>query len=293
MVTKTGGFRIGFRRLPSDWQKDLGVLAGWAGEAGFELIDLGQSSIDEVRAVKGAGIDVVSVDMLDWPALLSGDGPKRKDAVARNAGYFKEMADAGVKVFFAVIIPEDPGLGGRKNFDLAVSSFGELAGVAESLGTSIVLEGWPGGAPDYPNLCCNPETYRAMFKEVPSRGLGINYDPSHLIRMGIDHVRFVEEFAGRVGHVHGKDTRILDEKLYEVGYYQASILAEPHGFGEYVWRYTIPGGGVTRWSHVLGVLESTGFSGAVSVELEDEDYNGTEAGEQAGLLGSLEYLRTV
>ncbi len=292
MGTRTGDFRIGFRIGGGGWQKDLAGLARWARQVGFELIDLGQVSVADVEAVKDAGLDVVSVDLLDWSALLSEDAGKRKDAVARNRQYFKEMAGAGVKIFFAVVIPENPQASGKENFDLAVRSYGELAGVAEGLGTMVVLEGWPGGFP-YPHLCCNPETYRAMLAEVPSSGLGINFDPSHLIRMGIDHTRFIDEFAGRVGHVHGKDTEVLTDNLYEVGLYQQSIFQKPFFCGEFAWRYTIPGHGVTRWSHVFETLRKAGFKGAVSVELEDANYNGTEEGEKAGLLASLEYLRTV
>ncbi|MHC4441156.1 MAG: sugar phosphate isomerase/epimerase family protein [Planctomycetota bacterium] len=293
MVTQTGNFRIGMRQGFSDWQKDPAKVAQWAKQAGFELIDLGQVTTAEVKTVKDVGIGVVSVDMLDWPGLLSDDAGKRKDAVAANSAYFKKMAGVGIRVFFAVIIPENPDNEPKKNFDLAVENYGCLAQVAEGLGATIVLEGWPGGPPNYPNLCCNPETYRAILKEVPSPGLSINFDPSHLIRMGIDHKRFIDEFAGRVGHVHGKDTAILTDRLYDVGYYQQSVFTQPHGFGEYVWRYTIPGGGITQWAYVLKVLHKVGFAGAVSVELEDENYNGTEAGEKVGLLESLKFLSTV
>jgi sugar phosphate isomerase/epimerase len=111
--------------------------------------------------------------------------------------------------------------------------------------------------------------------------------------MGIDHTRFIDEFADRVGHVHGKDTEILDDQLYEVGLYQASIFKDPPFAGEWAWRYTIPGHGVVRWSYCLEVLKSCGYDGAVCVELEDANYNGTEQGEKAGLLASLRFLATV
>jgi sugar phosphate isomerase/epimerase len=294
MHTRTGNFRIGFRFIGrAAWQQDLAGLGQWAKQTGFELIDLFQVTSADVRKVKETGVDVVSVDLLDWPALLSDDAGKRKETISKNIVRFKEMAALGVKVFFAVIIPENIEQEPRKNFDLAVESYGELARAAESLHTAIVLEGWPGRSPTYPNLCCNPEQFRAMFKAVPSRGLMINYDSSHLIRMGIDHIRFVDEFADRIGHVHGKDCEILSEGVYDLGYYQPSIFDKPHVFGDFAWRYTIPGHGITRWSYIFRVLQSTMFSGVVSVELEDENFNGTEEGEKAGLLASLNYLRNV
>jgi sugar phosphate isomerase/epimerase len=292
MRTRTGGFRVGFRRGWSDWQKDLSGLAVWGKDAGFELIDLGQAAVSDLTTVRSAGLEVISVDMLDWSALLSPDGGRRRDAIARNTAYLKDLTPLGVKVFFAVAIPEDPGRPGRENFDLAVASYGELAPLAESMGAAIALEGWPGGPP-FPNLCCNPETCRAMFKEVASPGLGLNFDPSHLIRMGIDHARFIDEFAGRVAHVHGKDTEIITENLYDVGLYQQSVFQKPFFCGEFAWRYCIPGHGVARWTHIFSTLEKAGFRGAVSVELEDASYNGTEQGEKAGLLTALQYLQTV
>lgn len=293
MTTRTGSYRIGMRAGGSPWQKDLAGLSSWAKSHGLDLIDLTQVDAGQAKSVRACGVDVISVDLVTWPALLSEDAGRRREAVATNRARIREMAGLGVRVFFAVIIPENPDAELRHNFDLAVGSYGELAREAESVGAAVVLEGWPGQAPRYTNLCCNPEQYRAILREVPSRGLMINYDPSHLIRMGIDHVRFVDEFAARVGHVHGKDCEILTDAVYEVGLYQKSLLKPAHRYGEYAWRYTIPGHGVTRWSRVLAVLKSAGYAGAVSIELEDENYNGTEEGEKAGLLASLAYLQTV
>ena len=95
-----------------------------------------------------------------------------------------------------------------------------------------------------------------------------------------------------MGHVHAKDTEILTDNLYEIGLYQQSIFKKPVFCGEFAWRYTIPDHGITRWSHVFATLEQSGFDGAVSVELEDATYNGTEDGEKAGLVASLAYLHT-
>ena len=77
--------------------------------------------------MKEAGVDVVSVDLLDWPALLSDDGGKRKETIARNTSRFKELSALGVRVYFAVIIPENIDRKPKENFDRAVESYGELA----------------------------------------------------------------------------------------------------------------------------------------------------------------------
>jgi len=309
MTTRTGDFRIGLRAGVSEWQRDLPGLARWAVEAGFELLELPARSegggscrpesgqevrspgVEDLKAVQAAGMDVICVDVLDWPALVSTDSGRRKAAVDRNAAYFHLMAAHGVRVFLAVATPEDPHHPPRKNFELVVDSYGQLAEVAEKLGAVVVLEGWPGEGPYYANLCCNPEQCRALLKAVPGKGLGLCYDPSHLIRMGIDHARFLEEFATRVGHVHAKDAEVLTDNLYEVGLYQRTLTEPPWAFGELAWRYTIPGHGVARWPYIFRMLQLAGYKGSVSLELEDAEFSGSPALEQTGLLAGMTYLR--
>jgi sugar phosphate isomerase/epimerase len=120
----------------------------------------------------------------------------------------------------------------------------------------------------------------------------VNYDPSHLIRLGVDHVRFLREFATHVKHVHAKDTQLYPDALYEFGT-QPATFAKPHGFGEWTWRYTIPGHGEARWVEIFSVLKEHGYRGAVSIELEDENFNGTDAGEQTALIQSRNFLSSV
>jgi sugar phosphate isomerase/epimerase len=121
--------------------------------------------------------------------------------------------------------------------------------------------------------------------------MGVNYDPSHFIRMGTDPLRFLREFAGRIAHVHAKDTELFPEGLYEYGNLQPATRAKPHGFGEWCWRYAIPGHGVMSWIEAFRILAASGYRGAVSVELEDENFNGTEAGEKLGLGLGCRYLQ--
>ena len=40
-------------------------------------------------------------------------------------------------------------------------------------------------------------------------------------------------------------------------------------------------------------LKDAGFNGMVSIELEDENFNGTEAGEKRGFTVSRDYLASV
>ena len=286
-VTRTGGFAVGFRMGWSDWQKNPATVAAWAKANGFSAVDVGRNGEVAGKAVKAAGLRVGSVDLAEWNAMLSPDAGKRKAAVKKNAAYVKAVAAAiGSANHFTVMLPEDPARERKDNFKFMVESFRALAPVMEAAKASLVIEGWPGpGA-----LVCTPEGYRAFFKAVPSKAMKVNFDPSHLIRMGIDPMRFLREFAGRVGHVHGKDTELFPEAIYDLGTEQPPTFARGHGFGSATWRYTLPGHGIFNWVQGFTILAAAGYKGCVCVELEDENFNGKTETEQRGLLLSRAYL---
>src|SRR5688572_23239208 len=291
MATRSG-FPIGFRRGWSDWQKhDLASLVTWAKQAGFEVLDLTCAAVDDIKTLTGAGLRLGSVDLLDFGNLMHVDAAKRTELVAQNVAYVKEMASAGAKNFFTVVIPGDPAKKRSENYALMLETYAPIAEACANAGASVAVEGWPGGPPYFASLACTPETVRSFLKDV-GRGAGLNYDPSHLIRLGVDHVRFLKEFAPHVKHVHAKDTDVDADALYEFGS-QPATFAKPHGFGEWTWRYTIPGHGVVRWNEVASVLRSSGYAGTISVELEDEHFNGTEEGEKAALVHSLNFLKGI
>ena len=235
-----------------------------------------------------AGLKSGSVDLLEWQGMLSLDAGKRRATVARNRDYIEECAASGPLNHSVVMLPEDPDAPPQAVFEAMVESYTELAPALEASNAKIVIEGWPGpGA-----LCCTPESYRAFFEACPSPALGVNYDPSHLLRMGIDPLRFLEEFIGRVYHVHAKDTEIFDELRYEYGTEQKPLFATAPGFGGPFWRYTIPGHGVMRWKRAFALLAEAGYQGCVCVELEDRFFNGSEETEKAGLLASRHFLES-
>jgi sugar phosphate isomerase/epimerase len=287
-ATSHGSFAIGFRRGWSPWQRDLPALFAWTKAHGFAFIDFGNDGDQAVPQAQAAGVEVGSVDLPCWKELLSPETGERREAVARASDYVKACGSLGIRTFMTILLPTDPARPRRENLALAVESYGALAPVLESCGASIAIEGWPGpGA-----LGCTPESLRAFFAAVPSEAMGINYDPSHLIRMGIDPLRFIGEFGPRIRHVHAKDTELFPERLYDFGHEQPATLERPRGFGSHVWRYAIPGRGVAPWREILSRLADGGFRGRVSIELEDDEFNGTEEGEQRGLLLAREALRS-
>ena len=285
MKTRTGSFPIGFCRLKSDWQKDLGSVIAWSKENGLEVIDLVEGG-EGVRTLIDADMKVGSINLPDNKGMISADKAKRDEAVARNAEHIRACGAYGPMNHFVVMLPENPELAPAENFAYMVESFGELVALMEEKEARLVIEGWPGAG----DICCTPEGYRALFKELDSNVMGVNYDPSHLIRMNIDHLRFLREFVGRVYHAHGKDTEILEENLYEYGSENPSIFAESIPFGSTHWRYTIPGHGRARWIEILRLLESGGYSGCISIELEDANFNSGEKAEKLGIIQGARFL---
>jgi sugar phosphate isomerase/epimerase len=286
MKTRTGNFPLGFRlRGWSDWEKDLAGAIAWTKANNLEVIDL-KDGDRAAQPVIAAGLRVGSVDLPEWRGMISPDKDRRAEAVAQNATYVRACAAYGPLNHFVVMLPDKPELPRAENFNYMVESFSQLAPVMEMHAARLVIEGWPGpGA-----LCCTPESWRAFFKACSSPALGINYDPSHLLRMGIDPLRFLAEFAGRIFHVHGKDTELLAENLYEYGSEQPPTFAQPIRFGALHWRYTIPGHGVMRWTEAFRLLAANGYAGCVSIELEDANFADTEVAEKFGILQGVHFL---
>lgn len=287
--TRTGGFPIGIRLTGPHAEQPLVETANWARNAGFGCVDIFAAHLKEVTTWATAGLPVGTIDLFEreWTGMLSADAGKRRSAVALAQTLIREAAAAGAKRFFGLMLAEDINLPRKETFGYMVESYGQLRDILRETGTQIAIEGWPGCNAH----CCTPESYRAFLKEMNSPAYGINFDPSHLLRMGIDPLRFLKEFAPQVVHVHGKDTHIDTERLYDLGHEQAPVYAEGLPWGGSYWRYTIPGAGRAPWSQLFAELHAVKYAGYVSIELEDADYNGTIAGEQRGFIASRDFLQ--
>jgi len=282
--TRTGHFPIGFRRMGNPWHQDLGGLLAWMKREDFGVLDLTTQPETEITLLKNEGVALGTIDLHQWadyPKMLAKDKAVRDEAVAKSAARIRACAGKGARLFFTLMLTAEERCSDHDTFGFMVESYGALKSVLEETGARLSIEGWPA----FKAHCCNPESYRAFFKEMNSPAYGINYDPSHLIRLGIDHVRFIREFAAKVVPVHGKDTELMPEKLYEVGC--ETNLARLSGAP---WRYTIPGHGVARWPLIFQVLKEAGYKGAVCIEHEDDVFTGSESVEQEGLVAGARFL---
>ena len=288
-------------RIPGALKMPLPDLAHWAADNGFGALDIGSPDPEAVKAVQGAGLEVGTFDLWGTGALLSPDGGARREAVGKIADIAKRAQDLGLTRAFGVFLPPDGSQGRGKSFQNWADGWPAVSEVLAKAGIAYCMEGYPGGGPHYPALGVTPETVRAMLAVDAEKGAGalkLNYDPSHLVRVGVDPLRFLSEFGAHVRHAHGKDTALDANRLYETGNLGASLPADypgsaakgQPGFGEGWWRYCIPGDGVVSWKEVSALLSQNGYGGHVSVELEDFRYNGTREGEIKGLIRSQQYL---
>jgi sugar phosphate isomerase/epimerase len=292
-TTRTDSFPIGLRRGWSAWQKDLPAFLDFCKQADLAFVDVG-ADLDAVKQTRAAGLGIGTVDLPLWKNLIAPDASVRADAVKKAAEFVQQAAELGVQHFFTVMLPLDPARPRSENFNYMTESYAALAPALEAHHADIVSEGYPGAGA----LCCTPETLREFFRQIPSPAMAFNYDPSHLIRMNIDPIRFLQEFAPRVKHAHAKDCAPLPENLYTYGTEQPPTFPLPNhpgqtappGFAGATWRYTIPGHGQTDWPRALQLLKTAGYQGGLSIELEDTNYNGTEEGEKRGILEGVRFL---
>jgi sugar phosphate isomerase/epimerase len=291
-TTRTGSFPIGCRLASELAKKSPRDAAAWALPQGLSVIDLYAAHTPQLAEWQAAGFTVGTLDLFgagaNWTDMLSADAGKRRHAVAHAAQLIRAATAVGVNKFFTLMLAEDVKLKRRETFNYMVESYGQLTDVLKETGGRIAIEGWPGCNAH----CCNPESYRAFLQAMNSDSFGINFDPSHLIRMGIDPVRFLEEFGHRVVHMHGKDTWLDAGRIYDIGREQDAVFAEGLPWGGWFWRYTIPGHGVAPWTKLFEALVRAGYRGAVSIELEDMNFNGTDAGEQRGFCAGRDFLQT-
>lgn len=292
MPTPLPNLPIGFRRGWGTWQRDMSTLLAFA-KTHFDFVDFGPVSASEIDAIRAAGVGIGSIDLVRWTDLLSSDAAQRREAVAANVAHIRSAHERQVRLFLMVLSPQDPARPRRDNFALAVESLGHICHAVADLNVRIVFEGAPGRPPHYGNLGCTPADLRALFDAVPSPVLGVNFDPSHLVRMGIDPVRFAREFAGRIHHAHAKDTILDPDRLYAHGHLQPPTLEEPAKYAGPSWRYALPARGAVPWKPIFAVLRDHNYAGAISIELEDDDYLGTTEEEQRGLLKAKRFLETM
>ena len=280
--------KIGFRIPDTANELPFDTLCRWASTNRFYSLDLG--SIDESKrtTMQTLDIEIGTVDIFSLCGLFGNDIEVEK-AYAEGEAIMDSAKANGASKLFTVLFPRDGSIGRAQLWARFKETFGLVVKELESRGLKLAVEGWPGPSPHYGSMAVTPEMVRALLKVFPSEAVCLNYDPSHLIRLGIDYLRFLDEFGDRVIHVHGKDTTFDSEAMYQYGMLGPN-LSKPKPFGLDAWRYCIPGEGNADWAKIAAKLDSLGYNDIVSIELEDFRYSGAWELEASGLLKARTHL---
>ncbi len=106
---------------------------------------------------------------------------------------------------------------------------------------------------------------RALDAVKGHKRFGFNYDPSHLGYQGVNYVKFIRTFAGRIFHCHVKDA------WWNHGNGDVGVFGGHTDFGDprRQWDFRSPGRGDINFEEVIVALNDIGYQGPLSVEWED------------------------
>ena len=161
--------------------------------------------------------------------------------------------------------------------------FGELTRRAEDRGVKIAIENCPmGGTWQHAtcNIGFNPRAWELMFNAVPSKALGLEWEPAHQLIQLIDPIAQLRQWVNKVVHLHGKDASVDWDAVRRLGVYGAHDFAPER----------TPGFGDTNWRDIFSILYGAGYEGDICVEgYHDPVYSGER--EMTGQLHALRYLK--
>lgn len=255
----------------------------------IDVANLTQEEANEIKAYfKEYGLKITSLAYYD--NNLDCDLERR----ASVNNHFKKCVDVAVMLEVPAVgtfVGRNVNKNIEENFVEFEEVFTELVEYAEEKGIKVIIEncdmnGWHRkGEPG--TITFTPELWREMFRRVPNKNFGLNYDPSHLHHLLIDYIAPINEFKDRIFHTHAKDTEIFEEKLKMYGKWDKQ-LSTTEGTG--YWRYRMPGLGDINWEGFINELKRVGYDGVLSIEHEDPLYEGNEEKVKAGLKLGIDYL---
>ena len=291
-------------------ERPLEEIAPWAGAHGYEALELAAWPSIGDRPFTASHINADAFDEaeaervqsalaehgLTLSALAYYDNNLAPDVAERDGyhAHLRSCVDAaaalgGVPV--GTFIGRDPGRTVAENLREAERVFPPLVDYAGERGVRLmiencVMEGWhPDGYPG--NLAYSPELWEWMFE----LGFHLNFDPSHLLWLGIDPVEALKPYVDRVIHAHAKDAETFPEERNRYGFFGRVSTREEDPWDMGWWQYRIPGLGQVDFGRYVDTLHAGGFEGVLSVEHEDPVWGGTPDLIEEGLRIARDNLR--
>jgi sugar phosphate isomerase/epimerase len=277
-------------------------IVGWAASKGYQGLEVAvwphdpgrdwEASHIEVAALDASGAESVRAlfddNALEISALayyennLDAD-PDMRQRVHEHLRHVIDAASLLGVDLVGTFVGRDVTIGVRDNMVLAEQVFPALVGYAGDRGVRLMIENCPmeGWHPDgYPaNLAYSPE----LWEWLTGLGLYLNFDPSHLVWLGIDPVLALSPIVDRIVHVQAKDTQVDETARNRYGVF-GQVVGRTSPWDSGWWRYRIPGLGDVDWQGVVARLRAGGFDGFISVEHEDPVWSGSETKVHQGLL---------
>ncbi len=260
---------------PREWKPYLGVLGpytpgnvAWAKSEGFNNMILnggvGHHATDERIAEVKRTLEQHQMHVSAFQITVNHIDPDLQERARINTAFVSAIEVAGKLgvPYIGTASGKDPAKPFQQQIDEIVALYTEKYFPAcQQNHVRILWEPWPEG----PNLATSPVGFAALFKGFgDSPYVGLQYDPSHLVRQFMDPIQTARDFVDKIYDVHLKDTQIHWPILRAGG-------INPVNGAEW-WQYRIPGAGSMDWREFFNVLEAVGYRGAMSVEQEDALY---------------------
>ncbi|MEQ8818690.1 MAG: sugar phosphate isomerase/epimerase family protein [Sumerlaeia bacterium] len=249
---------------------------------GFPL-DMGDRTLADVkvaaRQLKDHGLTVGALGF--YRNMLAPNPAEREDDLIRLHNTM-QAAEVFETDLIGVFAGRDPDKTLEDNLPEFERVWAPLAKTAEDRGVRLAFENCTmlrGFPPRGINMSCTPAILDAMFQAVDSPALGIEYDPSHLMKQMIDPVRFLQHFRGRILHVHAKDHEVVAEELYRHGRFDLRAS-----------RDRFPGFGQTDFATIVAELKAQNYGGPLTIEAERDPEFTDDAGRERGLKHSVAFL---
>ena len=283
-------------------ERTLAEVAAFASDAGFDAVELaawprlgGRPFV--ASHIAAAGFDEAEIEAarttldqhgLTLSALAYYDNnllgnPDEREQIHAHLRAVIDVAQALGGVPVGTFIGRDNSRSVAENLREAERVFPALVDYAGERGVKLmiencVMEGWhPDGYPG--NLAYSPELWEWMFE----LGLWLNFDPSHLLWIGIDPVVALRPYIDRVIHAHAKDAEVFEAERNRFGFFGRTSTREQDPWDMGFWRFRVPGRGQVDFPSYVDALYEGGFDGVLSVEHEDPVWGGTPEKVDAGL----------
>jgi sugar phosphate isomerase/epimerase len=279
----------------------LEEIAAWAGAHGYQALEVAawpdrpgrdwEASHLDVESFDGAAAagvrSLLDVHGLELSAVAYYENNLHHDPATRETTHehLRRCVDAAQLLgcdLVGTFVGRDVTRPVRDNLRLAEQVLPPLVEYAAARGVRLVVENCPmeGWHPDgYPaNLAYSPE----LWDWLAQLGLYLNFDPSHLVWLGIDPVTALAGHLDRVLHVQAKDVEVDEAARNRYGVFGQALDRSPWVSGW--WRYRVPGRGVVDWRRVVDTLQQGGYDGVVSVEHEDPVWSGDPERVRQGLV---------